>query len=246
MKNIFVIPVLILLLVFLVGCEISIPPSGLPYGNEFPSSESNPNVNQEVQINSDPPSNSSSANEPAQDVSLDRWEKYDKQIIVPNDDAIVDGNESTKYKFSSSTNAISLVMESEWPGDKEKIDTHGGWTIPEDTYFVGQTIRIVLTAGINEFEWGRTNFSGVNVWAYLGSENTPLGSTTEQVLRDNNGEGTCKATIENGKIAVGQATKEVSIPVPEGSENEKMVIIVVVSNQGKQGGVKYFYEWRDD
>jgi hypothetical protein len=246
MKKAIALPVLIVLLVFLVGCEISIPPSGLPYGNEVPSSESNPDENLDVPTQSNPPLESSSVSGPAQDVSFERWEKVDSQIIVPNDEAIVDGNESIKYKYSSSSNSISLMTESDWPEGNEQIETYGGWTIPEDTYFVGQTIRIVLTGGINRFEWGRTNFSGVSGWAYLGSENTPLGSTTEQVLRDNKGEGTCKATIDNGKIAVGQSTKEVSIPVPKGSENEKMVIIVVVSNQGKQSGVKYFYEWKDD
>lgn len=173
------------------------------------------------------------------------WELYNTEIIVPQDEIIGSGSDVLKYEFSSSATSISLVADRTSGKDMEKISTHGSWTVPEQTYFAEHTVRINLSAYIDNFERKWTNFSGVSVWAYLGSENSPLGSATSQVLRDIDGEGTCKATINDGKITVGQATKEVSIQVQEGSADQKMVIFIVVSNQGKQGGVKYYYAWKD-
>ena len=100
---------------------------------------------------------------------------------------------------------------------------------PNEEYFAGQVIRIDLTAGIDKFDMKWTNFSGVDVYAYLGSENSQFGSATNQALRDNNGKGTCSATITNGKITVGQANKAVSIAAPKGSDKQIMVIFVIVS-----------------
>lgn len=173
------------------------------------------------------------------------WEQYDVQIIVPQNQTVGDQKDLIEYNFSSSKNSISLDMVRTGTGGVETIGTFGNWSLPEREYFAGHTIRLDLSAAIKNFDRKWTNYSGVNVYAYLGSVNTPLGSATNQALRDINGEGTCSATINNGKIVIGQANKEVSIAAPEGSSNQKMVIFVVVSNQGKQGGVKYYYAWKD-
>jgi len=47
----------------------------------------------------------------------------------------------------------------------------------------------------------------VDVYAYLGSENTPFGAATKQTLRNENDKGTCSATINNGKKTVDQVNK---------------------------------------
>ena len=248
MKKTIVLIILFVLWISLTGCERIFGPADQVVGDENPTNLDKPNAAQSYPIESNLTTQDSSSSETKKD---GYWERYDTQIVVPKDEKVGNEVEFTEYEFFSSETSIGLSTDSTWPaiGDlpagSELIKTSGIWTIPEEEYFAGQTIRITLTANIDEFKRGRTNVIGVNVWAYLGKENTPLGAPTNQVLRDNQGKGTCSASINDGKIVVDQATKEVSISAPKGSANEKLVILIVVSNQGRQGGVKYFYEWKD-
>lgn len=241
---------LFVVLVSLVGCERIFGPQDSSDIGENPTIQGNPNVNPELPSEPNMTTEGSpqdlSENLPESKPAEDGyWELYNTEIIEPQDEIIGGGSDVLKYEFSSSATSISLVAERTSGKDVEVIGTSGSWTIPEKEYFAGHTIRINLSANIDKFERAWTNFSGVNVWAYIGTENSPLGSATNQALRDSNGDGTCTATISDGKITVGQATKEVSIQATKGSADQKMVILIVVSNQGKQGGVKYYYEWKD-
>jgi len=248
MKKTIVLIILLVLWISLTGCERIFGPEDQVVGDENPTNLDKPNAAQSYPIESNPTTQDSSSSEDKKD---GYWERYETQIVVPKDEKVGSGVEYIEYEFFSSETSIGLSADSTWPksGDNpegsELIKTSGIWTIPEEEYFAGQTIRITLTASIDEFKRGRTNVSGVNVWAYLGGESTPLGAPTNQVLRDNQGKGTCSASINDGKVVVDQATKEVSISVPKGSANQKMVILIVVSNQGKQGGVMYYYEWKE-
>ena len=236
--------------VSLVGCERIFGPEDPSSMIENPTTLDLPNATPELSLESDVTTEGSpedlSENPMTSEVVKDGyWELYSSEIIVPQDEIIGGGSDVLTYEFSSSGTSISLVAERTSGKDVEKISTHGSWSVPEQTYFAEHTIRITLSAYIDNFDRKWTNFNGVKVWAYIGSENTSLGSPTSQVLLDGDGLGTCAATISEGKITVGQASKEVSIQVPKGSVDQKMVIIIVVSNQGKQGGVKYYYAWQD-
>lgn len=250
MKRIVLILFFSIVLVSLAGCYRFFDPQDSNDISKDPPTQNDPNSNPNLlsepimttEVSPADSSGDSALSEPEKD---GYWELYNTEIIVPQNEIIGGGSDVLKYEFSSNATSISLVAERTSGKDVEEIRTHGSWTEPEQTYFAGHTIRINLSAYIDKFERKWTNFSGVNVWAYLGSENTSLGSTTSQVLRDSDGEGTCIASISNGEITVGQAIKEVSIQVPEGSADQKMVILIVVSNQGKQGGVKYYYAWKD-
>lgn len=246
MKRIVLLSTLTILLLTLVACDINAGPTGLSESNENPITQNNTSPIEEP-VKEPAAPEASIAEETKKD---GYWELYDSQMIIPQNQTIGDQNPLIEYEFSSNETSISLNTvrtgkDDEGTGGTEKIQTYGSWTVPEKEYFAGHTIRINLEVGITEFTKVWTNNSGVNVYAYIGSENTPFGPATEKVLRDNDGKGTCSAVINNGMITVGQANKEVSITVHEGSANQKMLIFVVVSNQGKQGGVMYYYAWQD-
>lgn len=242
MKKILVLILILAFLLSLAGCANILGPLGLLGDDDDSKSQTKSSTSQKSTKQSNPATKGSTTDQSQQD---GYWEQYDMQIIVPDSQIISDENDTIEYDFSSGQTSVSLNMKRTGTGGIETIDTSGSWTMPEEDYFAGQPIRIDLTASINKFERKWTNFSGVIVYAYLGSESTPLGSATAQALRDANGEGTCAATINNGEIVVGKGVKTVSISAPKGTAKQKMVILVVVSNQGKQGGAKIFYEWKE-
>lgn len=243
MKKIIVLSTLLAMLFSLVGCDNFLVPMGLSGSDEGISNQSKSNPSPEPPIGPGATPQGSSASETKKD---GYWERYDLQMIVPEDQTTGDGNPTIEYEFSSSNGSIGLsTHRTGKDGSVELIQTSGGWTIPEEEYFAGHPIQIKLTANIDKFNRVWTNFIGVNAYAYLGSESTAIGLATNLSLRDNNGKGTCSATINDGKITVGQATKEVKIVAPKGSGKEIMTIVVSVSNQGKLGGAKYFYKWID-
>ncbi|MBN2356356.1 hypothetical protein JXO59_09600 [candidate division KSB1 bacterium] len=242
MKKLVVILVFIVFAFNLSGCTNILGMMGLLGADKNSTTTGNPSLSQATTSASTFITMEPTTNQNAQD---GYWEQYDVQVIVPKNQTVGDQKDLVEYDFSSSKNSISLNMVRTGTGGTEIIETYGSWSLPEKEYFAGHTIRLDLSAAINKFDRKWTNYSGVNAYAYLGSESTPLGSATNQALRDISGEGTCSATINNGKITIGQANKEVSIAAPKGSDNQKMVIFVVVSNQGKQGGAKYYYAWKD-
>ncbi len=254
MKKTIQLLILSVMLFSLVGCENFLGPMGFLGSDENPSNKNNSNslvgpIDEPIEepiaepVTEPVVPEGSVAEEPKKD---GYWELYDSKLIVPQNQTIGDGNPTIEYDFSSSKTSIGLnTVRTGKDGSTERIQTYGSWSVPEEVYFAEHTIRINLEAGVTSFNKVWTNFIGVAVYAYLGSENTPFGQATEKALRDDNGIGTCRATIDDGKITVAQANKEVSITVHEGSANQKMVIFVVASNQGYQGGVMYYYAWKD-
>ncbi|MDP3387656.1 MAG: hypothetical protein Q8S24_10495 [Eubacteriales bacterium] len=196
---------------------------------------------------------------PSQPVLKGYWELVNTEEVIPSEYSTGDDKENRKYTFEYSKGSIGCnYTRVAYDGIKkinltELIDTSGGWSmvIDDDAYGPEEKVKIILTANIDHFQrltpadsgGGGTNFSGVAVWAYIGNIRTPFGNASSGVLESVDGESVCRATISDGKITVASSTLEVSGTFGEGKNQQQKVLFVVVSNQGRVGGVKYTYKY---
>ncbi|MBN2827400.1 MAG: hypothetical protein JXQ26_05400, partial [Tissierellales bacterium] len=189
------------------------------------------------------------------------WELVETEEVIPQEYTTGDDKDTRKYTFEYSDGTISCnYTRIVYDGIKktyltELIDTSGGWSlaIDDDAYLPDEKVKLTLNANIDHFQrlttpesgGSGTNQTGVAVWAYIGNINTPFGNATSGVLESHEGDSTCRATISEGKIALASVTLEVSSVFGLGKNNEQKVLFVVVSNQGRIGGIKYIYEYHD-
>jgi hypothetical protein len=187
------------------------------------------------------------------------WELVETQEVIPQEYKIGDDKDNRTYTFEYSKGSIGCnYTRVVYDGIKktyltELIDTSGGWSmaIDDNAYLPDEKVKLTLTADIDHFQrlttvesgGTGTNQSGVAVWAYIGNIRTPFGNATSGVLESVDGESVCRATINEGKITLASATLEVSGVFGQGTDKEQKVLFVVVSNQGRVGGVKYIYEY---
>lgn len=198
---------------------------------------------------------------PSQPAIKGYWELVETEEVIPQEYTTGDDKDTRKYTFEYSDGTISCnYTRIVYDGIKktyltELIDTSGGWSlaIDDDAYLPDEKVKLTLNANIDHFQrlttpesgGSGTNQTGVAVWAYIGNINTPFGNATSGVLESHEGDSTCRATISEGKIALASVTLEVSSVFGLGKNNEQKVLFVVVSNQGRIGGIKYIYEYHD-
>ncbi|MBV1757799.1 MAG: hypothetical protein KMY55_08140 [Dethiosulfatibacter sp.] len=196
---------------------------------------------------------------PSQPVLKGYWELVKTEEVIPSEYSTGDDKDSRKYTFEYSEGSIGCnYTRVVYDGIKktyltELIDTSGGWSmvIDDDAYLPEEKVKINLNATIDHFQrltaaesgGTGTNENGVAVWAYIGNEKTPFGNATSGILESIDGASVCRATISGGKIIVPSATMEVTGTFGEGKNQEQKVLFVVVSNQGRVGGIKYTYEY---
>jgi hypothetical protein len=196
---------------------------------------------------------------PSQPAIRGYWELVETEEVIPQEYKVGDDKDNRTYTFEYSEGSIGCnYTRVVYDGIKktyltELIDTSGGWSmaIDDDAYLPDEKVKLTLTADIDHFQrlttvesgGSGTNQSGVAVWAYIGNIRTPFGNATSGVLESVDGESVCSATINEGKITLASATLEVSGAFGQGTDKEQKVLFVVVSNQGRVGGVKYIYEY---
>ncbi len=196
---------------------------------------------------------------PSQPVLKGYWELVNTEEVIPSEYLTGDDKDNRKYTFEYSEGSIGCnYTRVAYDGIKkinltELIDTSGGWSmvIDDDAYLPEEKVKINLNATIDHFQrltaaesgGTGTNENGVAVWAYIGNEKTPFGNATSGILESIDGASVCRATISGGKIIVPSATMEVTGTFGEGKNQEQKVLFVVVSNQGRVGGIKYTYEY---
>lgn len=209
-----------------------------------------------TQQSGSPAEENTSASQP---VMRGYWELVKTEEVIPSEYSTGDDKDSRKYTFEYSEGSIGCnYTRVVYDGIKktyltELIDTSGGWSLASDdgAYLPDEKIKITLTASIDHFQrlttaesgGTGTNENGVAVWAYIGNERTPFGNATSGVLESVDGKSVCRATISGGKITVPSASLEVSGTFGKGKNQEQKVLFVVVSNQGRVGGIKYTYEY---
>lgn len=217
-----------------------------------------PETPQPTQPTMSPTEATTSASQPA---IRGYWELVETEEVIPQEYKVGDDKDNRTYTFEYSEGSIGCsYTRVVYDGIKktyltELIDTSGGWSmaIDDDAYLPDEKVKLTLTADIDHFQrlttaesgGTGTNQIGVAVWAYIGNIRTPFGNATSGVLESVDGESVCRATISGGKITVPSATLEVSGVFGQGKDKEQKVLFVVVSNQGRVGGVKYIYEYRD-
>ncbi len=187
------------------------------------------------------------------------WELIRTESVIPQEYQSGDDKDNRRYTFEYADGSIGCkYTRVAYDGIKkvyltELIDTSGGWSVALDdgAYLPNEKVKLTLNASIDHFQrltpvesgGGGTNQSGVAVWAYIGNITTPFGNATAGVLESVDGDSVCRATISEGKIILSSATLEVSGVFGPGKDKEQKVLFVVVSNQGRIGGVKYIYEY---
>lgn len=189
------------------------------------------------------------------------WELTATEEVIPPTYRVGDDKDSREYTFEYNAGSIACTFERQvYDGLKktyldEEIVTSGGWSQPgeDGAYLPDEQIKLTLTASINSFHrlttpesgGAGTNFTGVKVWAYLGNTNTPFGNATQGVLTNpESGKSVCSASISNGRIAVQSDALMVGGALGPGQDGEEKVLFIVVSNQGRQGGIKYVFRYR--
>lgn len=191
------------------------------------------------------------------------WELVDLIEVVPSTYEVGDDKDHRLYTFEYSAEdaAGSVACEYErkvYDGIKktyliETIATSGSWerSSTDEAYLPGDAIRVTLQTQIDAFNrltpvesgGNGTNFTGVAAWAYWGNVTTVFGNTGKDLLTSADGETVCRADIIDGKKAVESATLEVRGEFGEGKKGSQTVLFIVISNQGRVGGVKYVYEY---
>jgi len=191
------------------------------------------------------------------------WELVDTIEVIPSTYEVGDDKDHRLYTFEYSAEdaAGSVACEYErkvYDGIKktyltETIATSGSWerSSTDEAFLPGDTIRVTLQTQIDAFNrltpvesgGNGTNFTGVAAWAYWGNVTTVFGNTGKDLLTSADGETVCRADIIDGKKAVESATLEVSGEFGEGKKGSQTVLFIVISNQGRVGGVKYVYEY---
>lgn len=215
-----------------------------------------PQPTQSTQQTTAPIEETSSSSQP---VMRGYWELVKTKEVIPSEYSIGDDKATRKYTFEYAVGSIGCnYTRVVYDGIKktyltELIDTSGGWSmaIDDDAYLPDEKVKLTLTANIDHFQrlttvesgGTGTNETGVAVWAYIGNERTPFGNATSGVLESVDGKSVCRATISGGKITVASTTLEVSGTFGKGKNQEQKVLFVVVSNQGRVGGIKYTYEY---
>lgn len=198
---------------------------------------------------------------PPQPVTKGYWELIKTEEVIPNTYKAGDDKDSREYTFEYANGSIGCnYTRMAYDGIKktylnEMIDTSGGWSMSndDDAYLPGEKVKLMLAGNIDHFQrltphesgGAGTNTTGVAVWAYIGNTRTPFGNATSGVLESTDGKSVCRATISDGKINVSSATLEVSGVFGSGKDKEQKVLFVVVSNQGRIGGIKYIYEYAE-
>lgn len=196
---------------------------------------------------------------PSQPAIRGYWELVKTEEVIPQEYSVGDDKDNRKYTFEYSDGSIGCnYTRVVYDGIKktylsELIDTSGGWSMASDdgAYLPEEKVKINLTATIDHFQrlttvesgGTGTNEIGVAVWAYIGNDRTPFGNATSGVLESVDDKSVCRATISEGKIAIASDTLEVGGTFGEGKNQEQKVLFVVVSNQGRVGGIKYTYEY---
>jgi hypothetical protein len=187
------------------------------------------------------------------------WELVDTEEIIPKTYATADDSQRREYTFEYTEGFISCSFEKVvYDGIKktylsESIMTSGGWSLLNDdgAFLPDERVKLKLTTNINHFQrltpaskgGSGTNYTGVAVWAYIGNSRTPFGNATSGVLETSDGESVCRATISDGEITVSTNTIEVVGTFGPGKDKEQRILFVVVSNQGRIGGIKYTFEY---
>ncbi|NCC77047.1 MAG: hypothetical protein EOM08_11510 [Clostridia bacterium] len=191
------------------------------------------------------------------------WELVETIEVIPSTYEAGDDKDHRLYTFEYSaedaTGSVACEYERKvYDGIKktyltETIATSGSWqrSSTDEAYVPGDTIRLTLQTRIDAFDrltpaesgGNGTNFTGVAAWAYWGNVTTVFGNTGKDLLSSANGETVCRADIIDGMRAVESATLEVSGEFGEGKKGSQTVLFIVISNQGRVGGVKYLYEF---
>ncbi|MDD2533097.1 MAG: hypothetical protein PHC86_00135 [Eubacteriales bacterium] len=201
----------------------------------------------------------SDVNQTSEFVEKGYWELIETIEVIPSTHEIGDDSDHRIYTFEYSNGLISCEYERKvYDGIKksyltETIATRGGWSLAntDGAFLPGEVVKINLATQIDSFSrltvvasgGTGTNNSGVSAWAYIGRENTAFGNASSGILESISGESVCRASIIDGEIAIDNATLEVAGSFGPGADEEVKVLFVVISNQGRVGGVKYIYKF---
>ncbi|MBN2260586.1 MAG: hypothetical protein JW702_08570 [Clostridiales bacterium] len=184
--------------------------------------------------------------------NMNLWELVSTEEIIPQTYTTGDSNDSRLYTFEYSGNAIDCHYErTVYDGIKkqylsELIDTSGSWTLSnEDGAFLPEeNVTVILGTQISNFERISTNYTGVSSWAYIDEATAAFGNASGTILKSKDGISMSKSEIIDGVITIPSNSLEVTAQMGTGTLGQQKALFVVISNQGKIGGIKYIYEWQ--
>ena len=195
----------------------------------------------------------------AQLAEIGYWELVETIRVIPETYKTGDDKDNREYTFEYTEGMILCnYTRTVYDGIKktylnEEIITQGGWKqlVEDGAYLPDENVRLELTASVNGFQrltpvdsgGNGTNVTGVSVWSYLGNENTPFGNASTNILESIDGKSVCRAGINDGIISLASSKLEVSGKLGTGQEGEQRILFVVVSNQGRIGGIKYIFKY---
>jgi hypothetical protein len=181
------------------------------------------------------------------------WLLVEREAICPPNRTAGDESRTYNYEFQCSDGSFAVqiytrIYDSIHDVYNEEFKNFSGtWSAPPEKIKPDERIDLTLTATIDQFNRFETNFSGIWIKAYFGSENTIFGrlGRGDGDLTTPDDKVVAEAVVADGEIKQQTETITVSGTAPAGgSQGSRIILNVVANGDNNAGGYRYHYEWQ--